>query len=54
MKLFHLKIALVLLASTLLFSCTDEVNATYTFRTMMPVFLEMKDVRAKSVAPIPA
>lgn len=54
MKLFHLKIALVLLASTLLFSCTDEVNATYTFRTMMPVFLEMKDVRAKSLAPIPA
>ena len=54
MKLFHLKIALVLLASTLLFSCTDEVNATYTYRTMMPIYLEMKDVRGKSLAPIPA
>ena len=54
MKLFHLKIALVLLASTLLFSCTDEVNATYTYRTMMPIYLEMKDVRGKSIAPIPA
>ena len=54
MKLFHLKIALVLLASTLLFSCTDEVNATYTYRTMMPIYLEMKDVRGKSLAQIPA
>jgi hypothetical protein len=32
----------------------DEVTSTYTFRTMMPVYLEMKDVRAKSLAPIPA
>lgn len=54
MKLFHLKIALAFLASTLLFSCTDQVNATYTYRTMMPVYLEMKDVRGKSLAPIPA
>lgn len=54
MKLFHLNIALLLLACILLFSCTDEVNSTYTFRTMMPVYLEMKDVRAKPVAPIPA
>ncbi len=54
MKLFHLRIALVFLASTLLFSCTDAINSTYSFRTMMPVYLEMKDVRAKSVAPISA
>ncbi len=54
MKLLHLNTALLLLASTLLFSCMDEVNSTYTFRTMMPVYLEMKDVRAKSLAPIPA
>ncbi|MFZ9235440.1 MAG: LVIVD repeat-containing protein [Algoriphagus sp.] len=54
MKLLHLNTALLLLASTLLFSCMDEVTSTYTFRTMMPVYLEMKDVRAKSLAPIPA
>ncbi len=54
MKLFHRNIALVLLVSTLLFSCTDQINSIYTFRTLMPVYLEMKDVRAKSLVPIPA
>jgi hypothetical protein len=54
MKLFHLNIALLLFASALLFSCTDEVNATYSFRTMMPVYLEMKDVRAKVISIAPA
>lgn len=48
MKLFHLNIALLLLACTLLFSCVDEVNSTFSYRTLMPVYLEMKDVRAKS------
>uniref|UniRef100_UPI004047C4A2 LVIVD repeat-containing protein n=1 Tax=Algoriphagus sp. TaxID=1872435 RepID=UPI004047C4A2 len=54
MKFFHLKTALFLLVSTVTFSCIDQVKSSYSFRTMMPIYLEMKDVRAKSLAPIPA
>ena len=54
MKFFRLKTALFLLVSTLTFSCIDQVKSSYSFRTMMPIYLEMKDVRAKSLAPIPA
>lgn len=54
MKLRIFQIASLVLVGTLIISCTDQVNNTYTFRTMMPVYLEMKDVRAKSLAPIPA
>jgi hypothetical protein len=32
----------------------DEVKTTYSFRTMMPVYLEMKDVRAKEISIAPA
>ena len=45
---------IVLFGSSLLFSCMDEVKSTYSFRTMMPVYLEMKDVRAKLIAIAPA
>ena len=45
---------LLVLSSLLIFSCTDEVTSTYSFRTMMPVYLEMKDVRAKVIAVAPA
>jgi hypothetical protein len=45
---------IVLFASSLLFSCMDEVKSTYSFRTMMPVYLEMKDVRAKEISIAPA
>ena len=44
----------VLFGSSLLFSCMDEVKSTYSFRTMMPVYLEMKDVRAKVISIAPA
>ena len=45
---------IVLFGSSLLFSCMDEVKSTYSFRTMMPVYLEMKDVRATLIAIAPA
>ena len=45
---------IVLFGSSLLFSCVDEVKNTYSFRTMMPVYLEMKDVRAKEISIAPA
>jgi len=45
---------LLVLSSILIFSCTDEVTSTYSFRTMMPVYLEMKDVRAKAISVAPA
>ena len=45
---------IVLFGSSLLFSCMDEVKSTYSFRTMMPVYLEMKDVRAKVISIAPA
>ena len=54
MKFFQLKTALFLLVSTLTFSCIDQVKSSYSFRTMMPIYLEMKDVRTKSLAPVPA
>jgi hypothetical protein len=45
---------IVLFGSSLLFSCVDEVKNTYSYRTMMPVYLEMKDVRAKEISIAPA
>ena len=45
---------IVLFGSSLLFSCMDEVKNTYSFRTMMPIYLEMKDVRAKEISIAPA
>jgi hypothetical protein len=40
--------------SLLYFSCQDEINTTHTFRTMVPVFLEMSDVRARVIEVEPA
>ncbi|GAB2498424.1 hypothetical protein GCM10027164_32860 [Algoriphagus taiwanensis] len=37
----------------ILASCQDEVTSTYTYRTMLPVYLEMSDVRARIIAPEP-
>jgi hypothetical protein len=46
--------SLLILLSILLFgSCQDEINTTYTYRTLMPVFLEMSEVRARLIAPEP-
>ncbi|HSF54232.1 MAG TPA: hypothetical protein VLA71_10785 [Algoriphagus sp.] len=40
----------ILMISVLTISCQDEVNTTHTFRTMVPVFLEMSDVRARTIS----
>jgi hypothetical protein len=56
MKTGKLISILVFLLSGLLFSCEDIITTTYTYRTMMPVYLEMSDVRAKTITvepPIP-
>ena len=34
-------------------SCEDQITTSYTYRTMLPVFLEMSDVRARTIAPEP-
>ncbi|MBN7812252.1 hypothetical protein J0A68_14960 [Algoriphagus sp. H41] len=35
-------------------SCQDEVTTTHTFRTMVPVYLEMSDIRARTISIEPA
>ncbi|MCU0402338.1 MAG: hypothetical protein MUE75_15255 [Algoriphagus sp.] len=54
MKTTKLFTAIFLLFSGLFFSCEDQVTTTYTYRTMMPVYLEMADVRARIIASEPA
>lgn len=54
MKISKLFFAVFLLISGLFFSCEDQVTTTYTYRTMMPVYLEMSDIRARLIAPEPA
>ena len=36
--------------SFLAVSCQDEVTTSHTYRTMMPVYLEMSDVRARTIS----
>jgi hypothetical protein len=43
-----------LLSVTAFSSCQDEVTTSHTFRTMVPVFLEMSDVRARVIDVGPA
>ncbi|TDQ16622.1 LVIVD repeat-containing protein [Algoriphagus boseongensis] len=45
---------LVLFFLGLFSSCQDEITTTYTYRTMMPVYLEMSDVRARLITTEPA
>ncbi len=54
MKTINLITAFLLLFSGLLISCEDIVTTTYTYRTMMPVYLEMNDVRARTISVSPA
>ena len=54
MKSAKLFIAFLLLTSGLFFSCEDQVTTTYTYRTMMPIYLEMSDVRARLITTEPA
>jgi hypothetical protein len=43
---------LIILAG--LSSCEDQVTTTYTYRTMVPIYLEMSDVRARMISVEPA
>jgi hypothetical protein len=46
---------LVLFLSILLFSsCHDEINSSYTYHTMMPVYVEMSNERARIITTEPA
>lgn len=40
----------ILMISVLSFSCQDEITTTHTYRTMVPVYLEMSDIRARTIA----
>lgn len=51
---YSLTTVLFLLAVLLFSSCHDEVTSTYTYRTMMPIYLEMSDVRARTITTEPA
>ena len=50
-KLFSL---LAILPMITFFSCQDEITTTSTYRTMMPVYLEMSDIRARIIEVEPA
>ncbi len=55
MKYFILpKSILLLLTVMVFFSCQDELTTTYTYRTMLPVYLEMSDIRARVISTEPA
>lgn len=45
-----LSLVFVAVISLLSFSCQDEINTTHTFRSMVPVYLEMSDVRARTIS----
>jgi len=50
MKTFRLSsLILILLVSGTFMACQDEVSSTYTYRTMVPVYLAMSDVRARQI-----
>jgi hypothetical protein len=50
MKTFRLSsLILILLVSGTFLACQDEVSSTYTYRTMVPVYLAMSDVRARQI-----
>lgn len=54
MKTTKLFITLLMLTSGMFLSCEDQVTTTYNYRTMMPVYLEMSDVRARLITTEPA
>lgn len=45
---------LILISAISFSSCQDEVTTTYTYRAMMPVYLQMSDVRARTITIEPA
>lgn len=55
MKSFSSSSSVLLLFSVLVFSsCHDEIESSYTYHTMMPVYLEMSNVRARVITREPA
>ena len=53
MKSFYSS-ALFLLTVLIFSSCQDEITSTYTYQTMMPVYYEMSDIRARVITTEPA
>lgn len=55
MKSSYTPLPIFLLFVVLLFSsCQDEVTNSYTYHTMMPVYYEMSDIRARTITTEPA
>lgn len=46
--------ALIMLSFLVFTSCQDEITSTHTYRTMMPVYYEMSDIRARIITTEPA
>ncbi|SFT86400.1 Uncharacterized conserved protein [Algoriphagus locisalis] len=46
--------ALLILSILAFSSCQDEITSTYTYHTMMPVYYEMSDIRARVISTEPA
>ena len=44
-----LPLIFILMAASGILSCQDEITTTNTYRTMVPVYLEMSDVRARTI-----
>ncbi|MEB2777606.1 hypothetical protein SYJ56_19980 [Algoriphagus sp. D3-2-R+10] len=54
MKRFSSSYLLLLLSILLFSSCHDEINSSYTYHTMMPVYVEMSNERARIITTEPA
>ncbi|MEB2785063.1 LVIVD repeat-containing protein [Algoriphagus persicinus] len=54
MKCFSSSYLLLLLSILLFSSCHDEINSSYTYHTMMPVYVEMSNERARIIITEPA
>ena len=53
MKSFYYS-TIFFLSVLILSSCQDEITTSYTYHTMLPVYLEMSDVRARMISTEPA
>ena len=54
MRIFRLlPMITLILASLAISSCQDEITTTHTFRAMVPIYLEMSDVRARTITIAP-
>ncbi|WP_332913505.1 hypothetical protein [Algoriphagus boritolerans] len=48
-----ISLLLLMIGAVSLTSCQDEVMTTHTYRAMVPIFLEMSDIRAKTITVAP-